>query len=73
MKSRARPFRSSKAVDALVAMVWDGKVVVSQSGNSGYYPRTSVGVKADGTVVLFQADGTMAPAPSATPPRKRPA
>ena len=50
-----------EAVDALVAMVWDGKVVVSQSGNSGYYPRTSVGIKADGTVVLFQADGTMAP------------
>lgn len=50
-----------EAVDALVAMVWDGKVVVSQSGNGGYYPRTSVGVKADGTVVLFQADGTMAP------------
>ena len=50
-----------EAVDALVAMVWDGKVVASQSGNAGYYPRTSVGVKADGTVVLFQADGTMAP------------
>ena len=50
-----------EAVDALVAMVWDGKVVVSQSGNSGYYPRTCVGIKADGTVVLFQADGTMAP------------
>ena len=42
-------------------MVWDGKVVVSESGNSGYYPRTAVGVKEDGTVVLFQADGTMAP------------
>lgn len=50
-----------EAVDALVAMVWDGEVVVSESGNSGYYPRTCVGVKADGTVVLFQADGTMAP------------
>lgn len=50
-----------EAVDALVAMVWDGKVVVSESGNSGYYPRTCVGIKADGTVVLFQADGTMAP------------
>ena len=50
-----------EAVDALVAMVWDGKVVVSESGNSGYYPRTAVGVKEDGTVVLFQADGTMAP------------
>ena len=50
-----------EAVDALVAMVWDGKAVASQSGNGGYYPRTSVGVKADGTVVLFQADGTMAP------------
>ena len=50
-----------EAVDALVAMVWDGKVVSSESGNGGYYPRTCVGVKADGTVVLFQADGTMAP------------
>ena len=50
-----------EAVDALVAMVWDGKVVVTESGNGGYYPRTCVGVKADGTVVLFQADGTMAP------------
>ena len=50
-----------EAVDALVAMVWDGEVVISQSGNGGYYPRTCVGVKADGTVVLFQADGTMAP------------
>ena len=50
-----------EAVDALVAMVWDGEVVISQSGNGGYYPRTCVGVKEDGTVVLFQADGTMAP------------
>ena len=50
-----------EAVDALVAMVWDGKVVITESGNGGYYPRTCVGIKADGTVVLFQADGTMAP------------
>ena len=50
-----------EAVDALVAIVWDGKVVITESGNSGYYPRTCVGIKADGTVVLFQADGTMAP------------
>ena len=50
-----------EAVDALVAMVWDGKVIITESGNSGYYPRTCVGIKADGTVVLFQADGTMAP------------
>ena len=50
-----------EAVDALVAMVWDGEVVISESGNGGYYPRTCVGIKADGTVVLFQADGTMAP------------
>ena len=50
-----------EAVDALVAMVWDGKVVVTESGNGGYYPRSCVGIKADGTVVLFQADGTMAP------------
>ena len=50
-----------EAVDALVAMVWDGKVVATASGNGGCYPRTCVGVKEDGTVVLFQADGTMAP------------
>ena len=50
-----------EAVDALVAMVWDGEVIINESGNGGYYPRTCVGVKADGTVVLFQADGTMAP------------
>ncbi|MFQ9052898.1 MAG: phosphodiester glycosidase family protein [Oscillospiraceae bacterium] len=56
-----------EAVDALVAMVWDGRVVITESGNSGYYPRTCVGIKADGTVVLFQADGTMAPVPWAIP------
>lgn len=61
-----------EAVDALVAMVWDGKVVITESGNSGYYPRTCVGIKADGTVVLFQADGTMAPVPWAIPQPRRP-
>ena len=60
-EKQGTPVKVLEAVDALVAMVWDGKVVVSESGNSGYYPRTCVGVKADGTVVLFQADGTMAP------------
>ena len=60
-EKQGRAVKIIEAVDALVAMVWDGKVVVSQSGNGGYYPRTSVGIKADGTVVLFQADGTMAP------------
>ena len=48
-----------EAVDALVAMVWDGKVVITESGNSGYYPRTCVGITADGTVVQFQSDGPM--------------
>ena len=57
----AQTVKILEAVDALVAMVWDGKVVITESGNSGYYPRTCVGIKADGTVVLFQADGTMAP------------
>ena len=60
-KKQGTSVKVLEAVDALVAMVWDGKVVVSESGNSGCYPRTCVGVKADGTVVLFQADGTMAP------------
>ena len=60
-EKQGAPVKVLEAVDALVAMVWDGKVVVSESGNSGYYPHTCVGVKADGTVVLFQADGTMAP------------
>ena len=60
-EKKGTPVKVLEAVDALVAMVWDGKVVASESGNGGYYPRTCVGVKADGTVVLFQADGTMAP------------
>lgn len=60
-EKKGKAVKIIEAVDALVAMVWDGEVVVSESGNSGYYPRTCVGVKADGTVVLFQADGTMAP------------
>ena len=58
---QGKPVKVLEAVDALVAMVWDGKVVISESGNGGYYPRSCVGIKADGTVVLFQADGTMAP------------
>ena len=58
---QGKPVKVMEAVDALVAMVWDGKVVISESGNGGYYPRSCVGIKADGTVVLFQADGTMAP------------
>ncbi len=49
------------AVAAPAIMVENGQVVNAASGNGGYYSRTAVGIKADGTVVLFQADGTMAP------------
>ena len=41
-------------------LVWDGKPYTS-GGNDGPYSRTAIGIKADGTVVLFQADGTMPP------------
>lgn len=49
------------AVAAPTIMVENGEAVSTSQGNSGYYSRTAVGIKADGTVVLFQADGTMAP------------
>ena len=53
-------------------MVWDGKVVITESGNSGYYPRTCVGIKADGTVVLFQPTAPWPPVPWAIPQPRRP-
>ncbi len=48
------------AVAAVGIMVKDGELY-SPGGNTGYYSRTCVGMKEDGTIVLFQADGTMAP------------
>jgi glucan-binding YG repeat protein len=50
-----------EAVDAYTMLVKDGKVYNPGSGNEGAYPRSAIGIKADGTVVLLQADGTMAP------------
>ncbi len=50
-----------EAVDGYTALVWDGKVYEPGGGNEGGYSRAAVGIKEDGTVVLFQADGTMAP------------
>ncbi len=48
------------AVAAVGLMVKDGQLY-NPAGNAGYYSRTCVGMKKDGTIVLFQADGTMAP------------
>ncbi|WP_160327058.1 leucine-rich repeat protein [Tractidigestivibacter scatoligenes] len=39
----------------------DGKTVATQGSNGGYYSRSAIGLKADGTVVMLQADGTMPP------------
>ena len=41
-------------------LVWDG-VPYTSGGNDGPYSRTAIGIKADGTIVLFQSDGTMPP------------
>ena len=35
MLAQGKTVKILEAVDALVAMVWDGKVVVTESGNSG--------------------------------------
>jgi exopolysaccharide biosynthesis protein len=39
----------------------DGKTVATQGSNGGYYSRSAIGLKADGTVVMLEADGTMPP------------
>ena len=54
------PVTVVEAVDGSATLVWDGEPYDS-GGNDGAYSRTAVGIKEDGTVVLFQADGTMAP------------
>ena len=50
-----------EAVGGATLLVKDGELFDPGSGNDGYYSRSAVGVKADGTVVFLQADGTMAP------------
>ena len=39
----------------------DGDTVATQGSNGGYYSRSAIGLKADGTIVMLQADGTMPP------------
>ncbi|MGM9912823.1 leucine-rich repeat protein [Floccifex sp.] len=48
------------AISGWVVLV-DGDQVASNGSNGGYYPRTAVGLKEDGTVVMMQSDGTQAP------------
>ncbi len=50
-----------EAIAGYSVLVWDGEVYETGSGNDGYYSRSAVGIKADGTIVFLQADGTMAP------------
>ena len=50
-------------VDAIAGwmVLVDGETVSSTGSNGGYYSRSAIGLKEDGSVVLLQADGTMAP------------
>ena len=50
-------------VDAISGWVvlLDGETIASGGSNPGYYSRSAIGYKADGTIVILQADGTMAP------------
>lgn len=49
-----------EAIAGWVVLVDDGKIT-SEGSNPGYYARTAIGIKEDGTVVMLQADGTQAP------------
>ena len=48
-----------EAVGGWQMLVWDGKVVATDNTNK--YPRSTVGVKANGDVVLMLADGNQKP------------
>ncbi len=48
-----------EAVGGWTMLVWDGEVVATNDTNK--YPRSTVGVTADGNVILMQADGNQAP------------
>lgn len=50
-----------EAIAGHTMLVWDGEFYETGGGNDGYYPRSAVGIKEDGTVVFLQADGTMPP------------
>jgi len=50
-----------EAIDAFGApIVWNGEYT-GQPTNVGQYPRSAVGIKEDGTVVILQSDGCFAP------------
>ncbi len=42
-------------------LVKNGKVDTTTKGNQGNYTRTAIGIKEDGTLIIFQADGAQAP------------
>ena len=48
------------AISGWVVLV-DGETVADSGSNPGYYSRSAIGYKGDGTIVILQADGTMAP------------
>lgn len=54
-----------QAIGGWFNLMEDGEVTeaakADKGSNGGQYPRAAVGVKADGTVVFFQADGIQAP------------
>ena len=65
-EKQGKSVKIEEAISGYSVPVWDGEIYdpaagSSGSGNDGYYPRSAVGLKADGTIVFLQADGTMPP------------
>lgn len=61
-----------EAVDALVAMVWDGKVVITESGNSGYYPAPAWASRPTAPWCCSRPTAPWPPVPWAIPRPRRP-
>ena len=59
-EKQGRAVKVTEAIAGWVVLV-DGETVASSGSNPGYYSRSAIGMKADGTIVMLQADGTMAP------------
>ena len=60
--SGAVPENAVEVVGGSNMLVEDGKINPNLKANKDKFPRTSVGIKADGTVVFVTADGRQAPA-----------
>ena len=61
ISSGAIPENAKEVVGGSVILVEDGIMNPNIKGNKDKFPRTSIGIKADGSVVLVTADGRQAP------------